>query len=345
MIINLPGKKIDIFTISPRTLEPALYWRNIRNVINWSEKYNCTGILIFTGNDTFIDPWLVAHTVLMETKYLSPLVAVNPVYMHPFTAAKMISSFAYLYGRKVFLNMVTGTALNYLEGLDDKLSHGERYERLQEYILIIKSLISSEGLTTVEGKFFRVSNLQLLPKVPAALFPEFVLAGQSDAARKVCRAVQAIGMQMLPADVNSILNDVKGVHFGIVARDSEARAWEAARKMFPEDKEGQQILELSMMNTDSVWKQRMNAAAALESPGVQGYWLEPFRNFEADCPYFVGDYAQVSNLIAHLIRNGISVLILDIPAQEEEFYHIDIAFKKASRQLMNSNLSPSNEDL
>ena len=48
----------------------------------------------------------------MTTERLSPLIAVNPISMHPFTAAKCISSLANLYSRKVFLNMVAGTALS-----------------------------------------------------------------------------------------------------------------------------------------------------------------------------------------------------------------------------------------
>jgi alkanesulfonate monooxygenase len=338
MIIELPGEKVDVLTISPRTLDQALYWQNIKNVIRWSDKYNCTGVLIFTGNDTYIDPWLIAQTVFIDSVNLSPLIAVNPLYMHPFTAAKMISSFAYMFGRRVFLNMVTGTALSYLENLGDNLSHDERYERLKEYIVIIKSLIAGDGLTTFQGNFYRVSNLQVLPKVPKSLFPEFLLAGQSEAARKVCQAVGGIGTQMLPPDINSILSDVRGIHFGIITRNSEAQAWEVAHRLFPEDKVGQQILDHSMINTDSVWKRRMKAAISLENSSNQGYWLEPFRNFEADCPYFVGDYTQVSELIVQLVCRGVRVVILDIPYHEEEFYHIDLAFKKASEQLMNGNL-------
>jgi alkanesulfonate monooxygenase len=337
MVIELPGKVVNVLTISPRTLDQALYWHNIKNVIQWSDKYNCTGVLIFTGNDTFVDPWLVAHTVLIDSTNLSPLIAVNPIYMHPFTVAKMISSFAYMYGRKVFLNMVTGTALSYLDSLDDKLSHDERYERLKEYIVIIKSLVASEGLTTLHGNFYRVSNLQLLPKVPKSLFPEFLIAGQSEAARKVCQALKGIGMQMLPPDIDSISGDIEGIHFGIVTRDSEAQAWEAAHRLFPEDKEGQEILAHSMINTDSVWKKRMKAAISMENPSNRAYWLEPFRNFNADCPYFIGDYNQVTDLLVRLICKGVRVLILDIPAYEEEFYHIDLAFKKASERLRAGN--------
>ncbi|HEX2094418.1 MAG TPA: LLM class flavin-dependent oxidoreductase [Longimicrobiaceae bacterium] len=333
MIIRTPGRRIDVFTISPRTLDPREYWRNIEKVVDWSERYGCTGVLIFTGNDTFVDPWLVAQTVCIRTASLSPLVAVNPVYMHPFTAAKMISSLAYLYGRRVFLNMVTGTALSYQEALDDHLSHDERYDRLLEYLQVIDSLLRGEGLTTYGGRYYRVTDLQLSLPFPASLLPGVLLAGQSEAARRVCRAAGATGMQMLPAEREEGVNGAGGVHFGIVTRPTGDEAWEAARSLFPESPEDQEILEFSMENTDAVWKRRMWLASRDPELVSTGYWLAPFRNFKADCPYFVGDYERVAGLVARLVDRGVECFILDLPAREEEFRHVSAAFGMAAEQL------------
>ena len=51
---------------------------------------------------------------------LAPLVAVQPIYMHPFTAAKAISSVASLYERGFCINMVAGGFRNDLIALDDR---------------------------------------------------------------------------------------------------------------------------------------------------------------------------------------------------------------------------------
>ena len=77
-----------------------------------------TGMLIFQGNDVFIEPLITAQFLLAETKRLSPFIALNPIYMHPFTAAKMIASLTLLYGRKIYLNLITGTATSYLESME-----------------------------------------------------------------------------------------------------------------------------------------------------------------------------------------------------------------------------------
>jgi alkanesulfonate monooxygenase len=332
MDIALGAKALKVFTISPRTLDPRAYWDNIRNVARWSERYDCTGVLLFAGNDTYLEPWVVAQAVLADTLKVAPLIAVNPVYMHPFTAAKMVSSYAQVYGRKVYLNMITGTAVSYLEALNDRASHDDRYERLLEYTHILQALVSSTRPVSYSGRYYQVADLQLLPGVPAGLQPEFLVSGQSEAALRVTRAIGAVGLQMLPPKVDQGLTEARAVHFGVVTRPDEAGAWAAAHELFPESLEDQEILELSMQNTDSVWKRRMHQADRL-GPGEPGYWLTPFRNFKADCPYVVGDYRRVAGVVARLVRKGVEVVILDIPAREEEFRHIDRAFALSADEL------------
>jgi alkanesulfonate monooxygenase len=333
MRMQFADDAIEVFTISPRTTNQVLYWKDIQAVARLSQKYDCTGVLIFTGNDVYVDPWIVAHQVMNETETLCPLVAVNPVYMHPFTAAKMISSLAYLYKRKVYLNLVTGTALSYLEALGDGLSHDERYDRLQEYVQIISLLLRGPGLVSFAGKHYQVSDLLLLPAVPESLFPGFLVAGQSEAAQRICAAVGGVGMQMLKPQLEQAVNGQSGIHFGIVTRDQEQKAWEAARRLYPEDAEGQEILEFSMANTDSVWKRHLKGISDAAQPLPPNYWLTPFRNLKADCPYVVGDYEYVAGLIVSLIERGIRTFILEIPPHEQEFYHIDMAFKAAASRV------------
>jgi alkanesulfonate monooxygenase len=104
------------------------YLRRVGAVAQWSEDAGC-GVLVFTDNG-LLDPWVVSHAILRETSTLCPLVALQPAYMHPYAAAKMVTSFAYLYGRRVFLNMVAGGFRNDLLALADETPHDERYERL-----------------------------------------------------------------------------------------------------------------------------------------------------------------------------------------------------------------------
>jgi alkanesulfonate monooxygenase len=321
-----PRRAVDVFVVNPRTQDTAQYWANIANAIKWTDAYGFTGILLFTGNDTYVEPWIAANWVFERTKNSIPLVAVNPIYMHPFTVAKMISSFAYLYKRRTYLNMVTGTSLSSMDALGDGLSHAERYTRLREFAQITASLVASPKPVTYEGSYYKVKNLQLLPKIPQALQPRYLFAGHSEDATRAASSVGGTQLQMLPSNLEKLIVSARAVHFGVITRKDEAASWTAARSAFPEDEVGRRAQELSMANTDSVWKMRMKRASEMEDAGgMPGYWLEPFRAFKADCPYFVGAYREVRLLINKLVENGTESIVLDLPPKEEEFHHVSMA--------------------
>ena len=50
--------------------------------------------------------------------------------MHPYTVAKLVTSFGALNGRAVYLNMVAGGFTNDLRALSDATPHNRRYDRL-----------------------------------------------------------------------------------------------------------------------------------------------------------------------------------------------------------------------
>jgi alkanesulfonate monooxygenase len=318
-----------IFAISPRTRDLNGYWTDICRVAELSEKHGFTGVLLFTGNDTYLEPWVVTQELLKRTRTIAPLVAVNPVYMHPFAVAKTVASLVRLYERKIYLNMVVGTALSQQHALGDLLSHDERYVRLAEYIEIVKSLLNSKRPLNFTGTYYQTDRLQLFPAVASELTPEFLLAGQSEAARRVCAATGSIGVQMLPASLVDVLPKVPGVHFGIIARASEGTAWQVARTLFPENDEYRAMLQYSMSNTDAQWKRRMHAESERTATVETGYWLGPFANFQADCPYLVGSHQAVAKRLQQLAERGVSTFILDIPPTEEEFDNVDHALRQS----------------
>jgi len=170
-------QRIRIFATSPQSkdVNSSEYRQRIIDVAQWSEEFGCTGILVYTDNG-IVDPWQVAQVIVENTDSLSPLVAVQPIYMHPYSVAKKLSTFAYLYGRKLWINMVAGGFKNDLLALNDSTPHDDRYLRLSEYTLIIRKLLESEDPVTFEGKYYRVENLSLKPPMPDALFPGITIS-------------------------------------------------------------------------------------------------------------------------------------------------------------------------
>ena len=312
----------EVFILSHRTTDSSLYWKNILKVIDSCQEYGLNGVLLFEGNDTFISPWVAAQETLARTSSVSPLIAVNPIYMHPFKAAKIVSSLTQIYKRKIYLNMITGTAVNYLESMSDALSHDQRYKRVKEYIQVMNGLLGSTAPFSFKGDYYSVSDIQLLPGISADLMPVFLLSGQSDAAVKVALETASVATQMLPPGLCDDVGDAEAINFGILTRPSEKEAWDSAFQIFPENEEDQLIQELSMSNTDSSWKRRMDVLAKLPEDKDSGYWMGPFRNFRSDGPYLVGSYDKVAGVLIGLLEKGIRKFIFDVNLEDDEFRHI-----------------------
>src|ERR1700704_6957934 len=133
---------LKIFSSCPvaAQIRPESCVRELQEFARSSEAAGHEGTLVFTDNGQ-LDPWLVSQIIIESTERLCPLVAIQPAYMHPYSVAKMITSFAHLYGRRLYLNMVAGGFKNDLAALNDLTPHDERYVRLMEYTGIIQSLL------------------------------------------------------------------------------------------------------------------------------------------------------------------------------------------------------------
>jgi alkanesulfonate monooxygenase len=313
--------RLRVFPAVSRNRDPAKYADELMRIAHFSDRNGFEGILLFAGNDVFVEPWTMAQHILTHTQRCAPLIAVNPVYLHPFTAAKLISSFALLYSRKVYLNMITGTALSDLHGLGDEQSHAERYARLGEFIAVVRQLLASTRPLSFRGRFYATNNLQIWPRLPAELMPEFLIAGQSDDARGVAAEMQCLMMQMLPPDLEQGLR-APGLNFGIFAREDREEARRAAKLRFEDSDDNRELFKLTMENTDSVWKRRLGDDKQDGAIHDNGYWLLPFLTFQADCPYLVGSYAEIGAKLRSFGELGVGNIILDVVADEQELEHV-----------------------
>jgi alkanesulfonate monooxygenase len=305
---------------------------HLEDIARWSEDAGCEGILVFTDNAQ-LDPWLVSQVIIETTESLCPLVAIQPAYMHPYTVAKMVTSFAFLYGRRLYLNMVAGGFKNDLAALNDLTPHDDRYVRLVEYTTIIQSLLRTADPVSFEGRYYKVTNLKLTPPLPADLAPGVLVSGSSEAGMDAARQLGATAVEYpkppaeyaaLPANVAS-----SGIRIGVIARPHDAEAWSVARARFPEDRKGQLTHQLAMKVSDSSWHRQLSELGNTGPETQNPYWLIPFQNYKAVCPYLVGSYDRVADEVARYVDAGYRTFILDEPASADEMQHTGAVFQRA----------------
>lgn len=324
---------IDLFaTCPPLNGRPgSSYMAQALEVARWSERLGCRGILVYTDNSQ-PDPWLLAQFIVQNTRALCPLVAVQPVYMHPYTVAKMVATIGHLYGRRVYLNLVAGGFRNDLLALNDTTPHDERYDRLAEYALIIKRLLAGEGPVSFDGRYYKVDKLKLAPRLPEGLYPGIFVAGSSPAGMAAARTLDATAICYPQPLAKSLAappgGPAPGVRLGVLCREDDAEAWALAERRFPEDRKGQLTRQFANKVSDSAWHGQL-AEKAAPAPERRPYWLGPFRQYQTNCPYLVGDYARVGRELSGYMNLGYRTYILDVPPDAEELVHIRMAFDYA----------------
>jgi len=323
---------INLFTTCPpyRGSDAEAYLRHVCEVSRWSDEAGCKGMLVYTDNG-LLDPWLVSQIVIQNTTSLAPLVAVQPVYMHPYSVAKMVSSLSYLYRRRICLNMVAGGFKNDLAALNDLTPHDKRYDRLVEYTTIIQQLLAGSTPVTFDGEFYRIQQLSLKPPLPRELLPLITISGSSPAGVMAARSVGAAPViYPEPPEQSAVPPEQRnggcGIRVGIIAREYEEAAWQAAEERFPADRAGQITHSLAMQASDSVWHRTLSDLTGVLKEKRSTYWLRPFENYKTFCPYLVGSYTQVATDVGRYVCAGYTTFILDVPASEEELTHIGMVF-------------------
>ena len=326
---------IELFATCPQSKDfgPAEYRRRVSDVARWTDRAGYRGILIYTDN-SLVDPWLVAQLILESSEQLCPLVAVQPLYVHPYTAARMAASFAHIYGRRIFLNMVAGASRHELTALGDQEEHGKRYERLIEYTQLVRRLLEG-GRVTFSGRYYNVTQLQLAPALPPELFPGIFVSGSSPAGVEAARAIRGTAIKFpkpTTEEISFASNGTRiGIRVGVVARDDDGAAWKVARARFPEDRRGQVTHALAMKVSDSHWHRELTEFGKHQPSSENPYWLGPFENYQTFCPYLVGSYSTVAGELARYIDLGVGTFIVDIPPEADEVEHTAVAFEQATR--------------
>jgi len=304
----------------------AEYASRVEEAARWSEAAAYRGLLVYTDNG-ILDPWTVAQHIFASTTALRPLVAVQPAYMHPYTAAKKVASLAFLYGRAVDINLVAGGFRNDLRALGDPTPHDERYERVVEYAIVMKQLLDGREPVTFDGAHISVKNLKLTPAVPAELQPQFLVSGSSRAGRDAARAIGALAVRypQPPSEEDELeLRQTglrHGIRVGIISRDDASEAWTIARRRFPPSRDGQIAHALAMKVSDSEWHKQLDDQPDGGEDALDPYWLEPFKNYGTFCPYLVGSHDSVSAEVSRYLALGVQTIITDIPAEADDLHN------------------------
>ncbi|GAA4988969.1 LLM class flavin-dependent oxidoreductase [Kitasatospora paranensis] len=321
MADEAPG--LRLFATIPPPAQPGRYREAVRRAARCAEAAGFGGALVYSDNNT-VDPWAVAQEVLAATEDFAPLVALQPLYAHPYTVAKTIATFGAVYGRRIALNLVAGGAVGDLAALGDDTAHDDRYARLTEYAQLVRRLLAGAGPVTFEGTWYRVRTLPMFPPLPAHLAPELYISGSSEAGLRAGRTLGAVPVRYPEPPGTSgdgPHGDLRGggVRLGVIARDSDREAWALAYERFPASRAGRLAQRLARSVSDSHWVERLSAAEEFPGGPDSPYWMGPFLHHATYCPYLVGSHEKVEREIMRYIDAGCRTFIMDTARAEDDY--------------------------
>jgi len=318
----------SVYTTCPTSarIPASELMRRVSEVAEWTERCGLKGTLIYTGNER-IDPWLISQAVISSTKSIVPLVAVQPVHMHPLATARMIASLSHMYSRQMHLNLISGGSPAQLAAIGDLVSHDDRYARLEEFGSIISRLLRVESPLTYAGDYYQLIDAVCNPRIPKDLLPVLFVSGSSRASFSAALELRAIRLFYPKEPGAYVVTHVPvmetGIRIGVIARETAAEAWKEAYRRFPSQVEN----SAQVSRSDSKWYAEISKVDARVTNG-SAYWLRPFLEYKTYCPYLVGSYAEIAECFSKYVSVGVSTLVLDIPQKESDLVHVKIALQR-----------------
>lgn len=124
-----------------------------------------------------MDHWRV-HLAARHGR-IKPLIAARPGYINPVLLAKMISTFDQMSGGRICINLIAGQNESEVEGEGIRYPKEQRYELMEEEVTILKAIWTTRGGVTYDGKFHRLKDVHVRPRIYQQPYPKFYLGGGS----------------------------------------------------------------------------------------------------------------------------------------------------------------------
>ncbi|RZU00945.1 FMNH2-dependent alkanesulfonate monooxygenase [Rivibacter subsaxonicus] len=247
-----------------------------RQIAIAADSHGYEGVLIPTGRSCE-DPWLVAASLIAETKRLKFLVALRPGLVTPSLAARMTATFDRLSAGRVLINLVTGGDADELAGDGQFLDHAARYEQSAEFMTVWREILARShagDALDFDGEHLSVKGAKLLFPPLQRPYPPLYFGGSSDAAHELAAAQfdTYLSWGEPPAAVAQKVADVKaraarhgrtlsyGIRLHVIVRETEDEAWAAAADLIRHlDPATVAAAQARFAQMDSVGQRRMAA--------------------------------------------------------------------------------------
>jgi alkanesulfonate monooxygenase len=275
-----------------------------------------------------LDGWITAAAMAMHTEHLRYLVAVRPGFVQPAVAARQVTTFDYLTGGRLSVNVVTGGSPAEQARDGDFADHETRYRRTIEFVHLLRRLLTEE-VVDHDGEFYRLQRASLHPRPIQQPYPPFFIAGASAPGLRLAAEVADTYMMwgetldktaQRIADVRSLAGAAgRSLHYSIsfqvVLGETEELAWQRAWEMVSKvDPAVARRQEDFYRTADSVGQLRL--AKLMEESQATGFKLAPnlwaglTQVLSGNSIALVGTPDQIADRVVEYVAQGFDRVLL-----------------------------------
>lgn len=293
-----------------------------------AEKYGFSSILT-PADSNCLDPWSVSTYILQNCKTIKPIVAVRTGYIEPVYASRMVSTIIKIYGPRLDLNIVTGSAKKELIKEGNYLTHKDRYKRTDEFLYIMLNLLRGNNNLSFSGDYYNCYNAHLYPQVELENIPKIYLAGSSDDAMRICQDYELDYLFFADTLANtedrlSKINDIKSktMRVNIIVRDSKEEAIKAARNNSDIQVGGKRLATLIKKTTESIGQKRIAELVMENEIHDNCLWTGFVGGQTGSVPTLVGTAEDINKSLESYKQIGVNHFIISSIQNTEEIKNI-----------------------
>ncbi|MBE8716444.1 LLM class flavin-dependent oxidoreductase [Cellvibrio polysaccharolyticus] len=287
------------------------------------------------------EPWAISSFLARETSTFRFMLAFQPGFLNPVTAARMTASLQRATNGRALFNIITGGGGPSQLWWGDSVDHDSRYTRTTEFLDILRGVWRGENFS-YKGRFYQVEDAALPYPLSEEEFPEIYFSGSSDAALVSASKHADYYLSWLEpfAQLKDKFDRVKtrtdtlgrkikcAVRVDIIARPTEEEAWAEVKKGF--DRVSRETLDAlgNRGGGDSVGANRQSKFRPGAINSYKDLIIEPnvWSGFNllrgGQGQGIVGSYEQVAERLDELVQLGADAFILASTPHLEEAYRV-----------------------
>jgi alkanesulfonate monooxygenase len=178
--LTSPNASNEINPIPGAPVDPDYLVRYARTLDDCGFQYT-----LVPYDSSYFDPWTIGATIAAVTKNIKVIIALRPNTLYPTVAAKALATLDQLSSGRAVVHFIAGGSDAEQAKEGDFLTKDQRYERLEEYIRILKRAWQSADPFDWDGKHYQFKQFSNRVRPTNGTSIPISVGGSSDEAYRI----------------------------------------------------------------------------------------------------------------------------------------------------------------